>query len=172
MDVTYVRDDQTMASALSDHMGQTCLRLVWARWAYCLHIADRLSRGKHLAISSVYICLSTRGTEDKRLVVVALVISSALNKSTLLRYFRILSHSHSSSPRVFSRRTRSFDSVVKYRIRRSPSTAPNPAANTKSKLKNVLPQVHALSKVHCTRPTPHSHVPEEHNRRRLPGHFL
>lgn len=56
---------------------QTCLRPVWARRGPCLHLADRLSRGKHLGISSISVRLLIVAQEIKSQEVVAVLVSSA-----------------------------------------------------------------------------------------------
>jgi hypothetical protein len=55
-----------MGSGIICNTWQTCLRPVWARRGPCLHLADRLSRGKHLGISSIGVLIVSRGTKDKK----------------------------------------------------------------------------------------------------------
>jgi hypothetical protein len=74
-----------MGSGIICNTWQTCLRPVWARRGPCLHLADRLSRGKHLGISSISVRLLVVAQKIKSQKTVAVLASSAQSKFTLLQ---------------------------------------------------------------------------------------
>jgi hypothetical protein len=84
-DGDYVRHNQTMGFGTICNTWQTCLRPVWARRGPCLRLADRLSRGKHLGISSISFRLLVVAQKIKSQEIVAVLASSAQSIFTLLQ---------------------------------------------------------------------------------------
>jgi hypothetical protein len=184
-----------MGSGIICNTWQTCLRPVWARRGPCLHLADRLSRGKHLGISSIGVLIVSRGTKDKKPGKRRCCwYDLAQNKFTLLQLLPLVVSLAflipSSPPFAFDCSFPTRHLAFYYNIQASSkhhcdqpavtspcllqqSSSSIIVAGTKDQYnRNVLPQVHALPQVRHARPAPHPHVSEERDRGHLAGYLL
>jgi hypothetical protein len=184
-----------MGSGIICNTWQTCLRPVWARRGPCLHLADRLSRGKHLGISSIGVLTVSRGTKDKKPGKRRCCwYDLAQNKFTLLQLLPLVVSLAflipSSPPFAFDCSFPTRHLAFYYNIQASSkhhcdqpavtspcllqqSSSSIIVAGTKDQYnRNVLPQVHALPQVRHARPAPHPHVSEERDRGHLAGYLL